>query len=185
MQITVGVSKISKNFQRYLTFILFLMYFQNHYLVLSHIRFSRLQKMLLVLQKKFLQRTRQPNNAQLCGNVLAQSWLQYGIKVFGKIFVLQKTEMCDPFQSTITRKRAVSHPHVLIFFLIFSSFSISSTMSRGKGFKGAPIESVTKYQIYHSWAMLTFCLFFFLNKKVFSSDLALIGHNNLVGFFSE
>ena len=49
MQITADVSKISKNFQCDLT--LFWMYFQNHALVLSHIRFFRLQKILLVLQK--------------------------------------------------------------------------------------------------------------------------------------
>ena len=45
MQITADVRKSSKTFQ----FIFDV--FQNHYLVLSHIRFSRLEKMLLVLQE--------------------------------------------------------------------------------------------------------------------------------------
>ena len=161
MQITVGVSKISKNFQRYLTFILFLMYFQNHYLVLSHIRFSRLQKMLLVLQKKFLQRTRQPNNAQLCGNVLGQSWLQYGINVFGKIFVQQKTEMCDPSSKHHNSETSGFSSPCSYIFLNLLQFLYQFYYSRGKGFKGDPIESVTKYQIYHSWSMQTLCFFSF------------------------
>ena len=72
---------------------LFLMYFQNHYLVLSHIRFFRLQKMLFILQKSVFIENKA---AELCANGSAQSWLQYGIKVFDKILVLQKTEMCDP-----------------------------------------------------------------------------------------
>ena len=52
-QITADVSKIFS-----VTLLLFLMYFQNPYFVLSHIRFSGLQKMLLVLQKKRFYRKR-------------------------------------------------------------------------------------------------------------------------------
>ena len=49
MQITADVSKILKTFQRDLTFIFDVL--TESFLVLSHIRFSRLQKMLLSLQK--------------------------------------------------------------------------------------------------------------------------------------
>ena len=41
---------------------------------------------------------------------------------------------------------------------------------------------VTEYQIWHSWAMVVLCFFFFLNKKNLS-DLALLGHVILWIFF--
>ena len=49
MQITADVSKISKTFQ----FIFDV--FQNHCLVLSHIRFSRLEKMLVLQKSVFIE----------------------------------------------------------------------------------------------------------------------------------
>ena len=75
--------------------------------------------------------------------------------------------MCHPLQSAIIWKREFPQPHVLIFFLIPFSFSIISTVSRGKVFKGDPKKS---------WFRYIQCLV---------SDLALIGHSNFVGFFSE
>ena len=79
-----------------------------------------------------------------------------------------------PIQSAITRKREIPQPHVFIFFLISSSFSISSTISRGKAFRGDPkislfryIKSlVTKYQIWYPWAMIILWGFF-LNNSFF------------------
>ena len=77
----------------------------------------------------------------------------------------------NPLQSVITWKREVPQPHVLIFFLISSSFSISSTISRGKVLRGDPKKSlfrymeslVFKYQIWHSWAMIILWVFFLNN----------------------
>ena len=41
---------------------------------------------------------------------------------------------------------------------------------------------VTKYRIWHSWAMVIVFFFSFL-IKIFLSHLTLIGHDNFVGFF--
>ena len=98
-------------------------------------------------------------------------------------------------QSAIIRKREVPQPHVLIFFLISSTVSIRSAtanivISRWKNLETIQKKSllcymknlVTEYQIWHSWAMVVLCFFFFLNKKNLS-DLALLGHVILWIFF--
>ena len=86
----------------------------------------------------------------------------------------------SPIQSAITRKREVLQPNVLIFFLISSTFSISSAtanmvISRWKSFRGDPKKSlfryiyglVTKYQIWHSWALAILWFFSFWIKKFY------------------
>ena len=58
-----------------------------------------------------------------------------------------------------------------------------------KNFRDDPNKSLlcyikslaTKYQIWHSWAMVILSFFFFLNKKILS-DLALMSHNNFARF---
>ena len=84
-------------------------------------------------------------------------------------------------QSAITRKREAPQPHVLIFFLIFSSFSIKSIISRVKVFRDDPKKSlfryilslVTKHQIWHSWAMIILWDFFVNIFFIFSIFLFL------------
>ena len=86
----------------------------------------------------------------------------------------------SPIQSAITRKREVPQPNVLIFFLISSTFSISSAtanmvISRWKSFRGDLKKSllryiyglVTKYQIWHSWALAILWFFSCWIKKFY------------------
>ena len=84
-----------------------------------------------------------------------------------KYLSCRKQKCVIPLQSAITQKRDFPQPHVPILFLIFCSFSISFTISRGKVFRGDRIKSlfcyikslVTKYQIWHSWALVIFFSF--------------------------
>ena len=70
-------------------------------------------------------------------------------------------------------------------------FHLLMKNSQDEKFRGDPKKSllrytkclVTKYQIWHSRAMVIL-FFFFLNKKKLS-DFALMGHDNFVGFFHE
>ena len=73
MQITADISKILKNVQGDLTFI---------FDVLSE---SRLDFVSLLVSLALENVT-----AKLCGNFLHQHWPQFDIKVFDKIFVLNK-----------------------------------------------------------------------------------------------
>ena len=141
MLLTTDVSKILKTFQRDLTFIFDLLS-KSLFGFAFVLGFLGCRKCCYVYKKTFLQRTSQRNNAQLCRNVLAQSWLQYGIKFLTKYLSCRKQKCVTPLQSAITQKCEVSQPHVLIFFVISSSFSISSTISRGKIFRGDPKKSL-------------------------------------------
>ena len=109
-------------------------------------------------------------------------------KFLTKYLSCRKQKCVTPLQSTVTRKCEVPQSHVPIFFLISSCFSISSTISR-ETFLEAMQKSlyfiiynlVTKYQIWHSWAVVIL-FFFFLNNK-FLSDLALMSQNYCGVFF--
>ena len=95
---------------------------------------------------------------------MGQSWLQHGIKGFDKIFVLKKIEICDPLlpplESAIAGKCEVPQPHVLIFFLISSSFSASSAIANSNQ---KFLEAIQKtYQIWHSWFMIILWVFFWI-----------------------
>ena len=105
----------------------------------------------------------------------------------------RQQKFVTPRQSTITRKREVPQSNILVFSLISLTFSISSIIyhSRGKVSRGNPKKSlfcyiqslVTKYQIWHPWALVILMFFIFLNRKKLS-DLALISHDYFEGFFS-
>ena len=140
-QITVDVSKISS-----VTLPLFLMYFQNPHLVLSHIRFSRLQKMLLVLQKKRFYRKRgsvtmRKHFRLIMATIWYKSFWQNNCLVESRNLWPPPPPL--PLQSARIGKREFPQPHRLIFFLISSTLSISSTtanivISRWKVFSGNP-----------------------------------------------
>ena len=80
------------------------------------------------------------------------------------MFVLKKIEICDPLlpplESAIAGKCEVPQPHVLIFFLISSSFSTSSTIANSNQ---KFLEAIQKtYQIWHSWFMIILWVFFWI-----------------------
>ena len=137
--------------------------------------------MLLVLQKDvFIEN----EASQQCvtmrkrfSTIMATIWFNSLLKYLS----CRKLKCVTPLQSAITRKREAPQPHVLIFFLIFSSFSIKSIISRGKVFRDDPKKSlfryilslVTKHQIWHSWAMIILWDFFVNIFFIFSIFLFL------------
>ena len=137
--------------------------------------------MLLVLQKGvFIEN----EASQQCvtmrkrfSTIMATIWFNSLLKYLS----CRKLKCVTPLQSAITRKREAPQPHVLIFFLIFSSFSIKSIISRGKVFRDDPKKSlfryilslVTKHQIWHSWAMIILWGFF-LNNILFIFSIFLL-----------
>ena len=142
MKITADVMKISKTFQRDFTFI-FDVLSESSLDFVSYSVLQALENVVSFTKKRFYTKR---------GSVTMRSYVET------KIIVLQKIEICTPppRQSAITRKRDVPQPNVLVFFLICSIFSISSTaanivISRGKAFRGDPKKIHISLYIYKAW----------------------------------
>ena len=163
MLLTTDVSKILKTFQRDLTFIFDLLS-KSLFGFAFIFGFLGCRKCCYVYKKTFLQRTSQRNNAQLCRNVLAQSWLQYGIKVFNKIFVLQKTEMCEPSSKHHNSETGGTTTPCSYIFVNILQFLYQFHYLKGKSFQRRSKKIL-------------------ISLYIKPGNLALMGHGNFVFFF--
>ena len=134
MQITADVSKISKTFQRDLTFI-FDVLSESLFGFVSYSVFQAVENVVSFTKKCFYRERGSPTMRNYAETFQQNHGYNMVQKLLTKYLSCRKQKSVTPLQSAITRKREVSQPHVLIFFLIFSSFSISSTVSRGKPFQ--------------------------------------------------
>ena len=144
MQITADVRKISKTFQRDLTFILDVLS-ESCFGFVSYSVVQAVENVVSFTKKRFYKergRVTMPNYAETFQDNHGYNIVQ---KYFTKCLSCRKQKCVTPLQSAIIRKREFLQPHVLIFSLISSSFSISSTISRGKNFRGDPKKPLFCY----------------------------------------
>ena len=155
MQITADVSKILKTFQRDLTFI-FDVLSESLFGFASYLVFQAAED--VVLQQSLRKRSSVTirNYAETF-----QATHDYNMeyKYLIKYLPCRKQKFVThlaSLKSTLTRKREVPQPHVLIFFSISSTFSISSAtaniaISRGKVFRDNPKKFLFRIFIYKAW----------------------------------
>ena len=136
MQITADIYKISKSFQRDLTFIFGVLSES----LFGFVSYSVLQAVgnIVIFTKQRFYRERSSATMRKYAEVFQHNHGYNMVQMFlTKYLSCRKQKCVSPLQSAITRKREV--------FLIFSSFSINSTISRGKVFRGDPKKSLFRY----------------------------------------
>ena len=141
MQITADVSKILKTFQRDLTFI-FDVLSESLFGFVSYLVFQAVENVVSFTKRRFYREG---------GSAIMRSYAEtfqhnHGynmvLKFLTTYFSCRKQKCVTPLRSSITWKCEIPQPHVLIFFLISSSFSIIPTISREKVFRGDPKKSL-------------------------------------------
>ena len=154
MQITADVSKISKTFQRDLTFI---------FDVLSESLFGFASYLVFQAAEDVLQQSLRKRSSVTIRNYAETFQATHGYDMEYKYLIKYLSCRKQKFvtrpaslQSTLTGKREVPQPHVLIFFSISSTFSISSAtaniaISRGKVFRDNPKKFLFRIFIYKAW----------------------------------
>ena len=141
MQITADVSKISKTFQRDLTFIFDVLSES----LFGFVSYSVFQTVVCFTKRRFYRERGSPTMRNYAETFQHNHGCNMVYKILAKYLFCRKQKCVTRLQSAITRKREASQPHVLIFFLISSSFCISWTTSKGKVFRDYPIKSLFRY----------------------------------------
>ena len=144
MQTTADISKILKTFQSDLTFIFDVLPES----LFGFVSYSVLQAVENVVSFTKNHSYREQGNTAMCNYVETfQDHHGYNMiqNYLTEYLSCRKQECVAPLQSVIVRKCEFPQPHSVIFFLIFSIFSMISTISRGKFFRADPKKSLFDY----------------------------------------
>ena len=144
MQITADVSKILKTFQPDLTVIFDVLPES----LFGFVSYSVLQAVENVVSFMKNRSYREQGNTAMCNYVETfQDYHGYNMiqNYLAEYLSCRKQECVAPLQSVIVRKCEFPQPHSVIFFLIFSIFSMISTISRGKVFRADPKKFLFDY----------------------------------------